>query len=129
MYVDDEPANLMPFDYYATMGDVKVKIEKFTSPLLAVEAYEKSLSKQCCGKGFPLIITDIMMPVMDGYMLAQTVLEMAKAKQQERKMKHGLTVLALTSCVNDGVRKEAEKVGIAQVFLKPLAFQTYEIML
>ena len=105
MYVDDEPTNLMPFDYYANMGDVKVKIEKFTSPLLAVEAYKKSLSKQCCGKGFPLIITDIMMPVMDGYMLAQTVLEMAKEKERESKLKHGLTVLALTSCVNDGVSK------------------------
>jgi len=35
-------------------------------------------------------------------------------------------VLALTSCVNKGVKKDAKKVGITKVFLKPMTFQTYE---
>jgi len=67
MFLDDEPANLTIMDFFPSMCAVNVKVEKFYSPLLAIKAYEESLSKQCCGKGFPLIVTDIMMPVMDGY--------------------------------------------------------------
>lgn len=59
-----------------------------------------------------MIITDINMPVMDGYEFAKTVLEIEKNKQLVRKMQHGLTVVALTSCVNDEVEKDARKAGI-----------------
>jgi len=107
MYVDDDAFNMMPFEVMC--GMLKVPCITFTSGEEAISHYKATLAKKCCPKGIPLVITDINMPVIDGFEVAKQIRELDQATDGVR---HRVNLLALTAHVTDKVEKDAKKVGI-----------------
>ncbi|RII25978.1 MAG: response regulator [Geobacter sp.] len=61
------------------------------------------------GKTFDLVITDLDLPGLDGFALAQKALKLAP----------GMPVIMITGSIEPGISELAKKVGIAAVLFKP----------
>jgi len=120
MCVDDVEYNLIALEAFLTM--MKEKHETYVDPEKALLAFEKSLNKKCCNKGYTFIITDIFMPVLNGFDLSKKMLELHQKKRMEdRTFKNAeLTIVAVTASEDDEVEKKALKAGITKVIMKPL---------
>jgi len=57
---------------------------------------------------YPLVITDINMPVVDGFQVGERIIAL---ERQQQDLPHPLVVLALTSHVDNDVRKQAAEIG------------------
>ncbi len=62
---DDEAFNLMALD--SMLSDLGIDAEYFESGVLAVNRFRFRLSLKCCSRTYRLVMTDISMPVMDGF--------------------------------------------------------------
>jgi len=106
MMVDDDAFNFIPLE--AFLKKFKTEYDTFTCGETAIGAYEKSLEKTCCKMSYPLVITDINMPVVDGFQVGERIIAL---EEQQPDLPHSLTVLALTSHVDNDVRKRAAEIG------------------
>ena len=78
----------------------------------AKDAIEVLRESRGSGNGFPLVLTDINMPEVDGFTLSEWI------KQDESL--RGAVIMALTSGDRTGDRQRCEKLGIAAHLMKPV---------
>jgi len=69
---DDEAFNLMTLN--AMLSDLDVEAECLESGVLAVNRFRFRLSLKCCSRTYRLVMTDISMPVMDGFEVCQQIM-------------------------------------------------------
>ena len=51
------------------------KCDKAENGLEAVQLYEKNMQKKCCNVRYKVVLSDIQMPVMDGFDCIKNILE------------------------------------------------------
>jgi len=78
-----------------------IPCEAFSDPHKALRAYDESVSKRCCRYGFPLIVTAVQMPVLDGPGLS---IGIWSAKHVNVRMRHHLTIVGISSHVDHAVK-------------------------
>jgi len=78
---------------------------------------------------FRLVLTDICMPIIDGYELAAQIIAYQRGWRQSIiksqalgriKMKRECPVIAVTAYTHDSVRKKCLSVGMKDVLSKPV---------
>lgn len=62
---DDVPYNLLPLEVMLT--ELEIASRSFESGLDAVKCFQQRLQYTCCSRFFKLVLTDIAMPILDGY--------------------------------------------------------------
>jgi len=77
LLADDNVFNLIPLE---TMLNeyMKIKVLKAANGLEALEIFTEDRTKQCCKKYIQLVLMDINMPIMDGYVAATRILELCE---------------------------------------------------
>ena len=73
---DDEAFNLMTLQ--AMLSDLDVDAECIESGVSAVNRFRFRLSLKCCSRTYRLVMTDISMPVMDGFEVCQQIMQTQK---------------------------------------------------
>ena len=73
MVIDDSPLNLMPLSgilesHYA------IQTTEVLDGASAINIYKKRLALTCCNRMYKLILTDIEMPEVDGFKVAESIL-------------------------------------------------------
>ena len=110
MLVDDNPFNLIPLEsMLATLG---IDTVSFENGFEAISCFQKRLLAKCCSRHFKLILTDIQMPVVDGFKLASAIksIENVWHKElstpddiREPKAKRSVPIVAITASDIDTV--------------------------
>ena len=84
-----------------------------------VKLYEKDVTKTCCNTKFKMILTDIMMPIMDGYEAAKEINKICKRMQENNPEMPDIPILAITADVNSNTPALCEESGIISAISKP----------
>jgi PAS domain S-box-containing protein len=107
LIVDDNAAN---------RRILRTLLERWEMICVAAESGEHGLREisaaQCAGSPFSLIVTDLMMPGMDGFQFIE------KARKTEGGA--SVTILILTSAGHRGDGKKSQNLGVAGYLLKPV---------
>lgn len=82
------------------------------------EALEKVKQKE-----YDFILLDLQMPVMDGYKVAEEILEIEKGKE------HKTPIIALTASVQKEVRERAMEIGMTDFLSKPFTHEDLQDMI
>lgn len=109
LYVEDIAFNQILLKNLAKMWEIQLEIASS-----GMEALQKIDLMSQKGKYFDIIITDILMPVMDGYQVAEKI----RQHPDERIAKTPL--IALTADVSAAVEQRAQQVGINFCLTKPI---------
>ncbi|MBU1341199.1 MAG: response regulator, partial [Proteobacteria bacterium] len=106
LFVDDEES-LVDFGTIV-LERVGYKVEGYTSSLEALEAFKKTPGK------FDLVITDYIMPKMQGMELAKKILE----------IRSNIPVMLCTGTKSDKLVEHAKDAGIIEVLQKPIPMKS-----
>ena len=85
-----------------------------------MEAFEKNLTKICCGVKYQIVMTDINMPVMDGYEATEKMF-----KLQER-FGCNVPIIAVTAYEDQETKDRCLNMGMSAVLTKPVTFDSLE---
>jgi len=106
-----------------------LECESYSCPQTALDVFENSLKKKCCNVGYPLVITDISMPILSGYDLARKMLRLQQKKEAWLGVTESkFTIMALSAHVDDGVKKQAFDIGMKDVIAKPLEYHSFAVL-
>lgn len=101
----------------------------FESGKKAVSCFQKRLISQCCARKFNLVMTDIQMPEMDGFKVAEMIQQtetywfdrLALTSEAGRiKSKRNCPIVAVTAYTSEDITKQAATCGIKRVLNKPV---------
>lgn len=109
LYIEDIAVNQLLMQNLAKMWQINL-----TAVSSGKEALEKIDDMRSQGRYFDLIITDILMPVMDGYQVAENI-----RKHPDIRVAH-TPIIALTADVSAAVEKKAKDAGINFCLTKPI---------
>ncbi|WP_250631551.1 ATP-binding protein [Rhodoflexus caldus] len=109
LYIEDIAVNQLLMQNLAKMWQINL-----TAVSSGKEALEKIDDMRSQGHYFDLIITDILMPVMDGYQVAENI-----RKHPDIRVAH-TPIIALTADVSAAVEKKAKDAGINFCLTKPI---------
>lgn len=112
--------------------DYNLEFDVAHNGLEALNLFESGLKRpcQCPEKIYKLIIMDIQMPVMDGKESAKRILELLRVRRIQSDYKlDGTNIVFLTSYTNNSYVKAAAKMGVREVFNKPLSKEILTIIL
>ena len=119
MLVDDNPFNLIPLEGMIEHS-LGLKTVKFLNGFDAISCFQRRLLSKCCGRHFKLILTDIQMPQIDGFRLANTIksienvwLKVLLQPEDSRQSKaKRVTIIAITASDKESVEESARKAGM-----------------
>lgn len=109
LYIEDIAVNQLLMQNLAKMWQINL-----TAVSSGKEALGKIDDMRSQGHYFDLIITDILMPVMDGYQVAENI-----RKHPDIRVAH-TPIIALTADVSAAVEKKAKDAGINFCLTKPI---------
>lgn len=109
LYIDDIPVNQSILKNFS-----KIWKTNLTTASSGKEALQQIEQQQSQGQYFDLIITDILMPEMDGYQVA------AQIRQHPDSRLACTPIIALTADVSTSVEQKAKSVGIDVCLNKPI---------
>jgi len=129
MYVDDQPFNFIVVGSFLERMH-HLDYETYSCPQTALSVFGNSLQKKCCNVGYPLVITDISMPVLSGFDLAKKMLKLQQKKEAWLGVTESkFTIMALLAHVYDGVRMQALDIGMKEVIDKPLEYHSFAVLM
>lgn len=114
LIVDDESFNLLCLEDILK-NQFELKCETASNGQIALEMFEKNMKKMCCQYKYKMVITDINMPIMDGYQLAENIIKFCRENRIAQ-----VPVIAVTSFESNEVKMKAKQVGIKEVHFKPV---------
>jgi CheY-like chemotaxis protein len=76
MLIDDAPFNLIPLEGMLEMKSIQSA--KFNNGSEAISYFQFRLKLNCCRRMFRTVLTDISMPEMDGYRVAELIIATEK---------------------------------------------------
>ncbi len=109
LYIEDIAVNQLLMQNLAKMWQINL-----TTVSSGKEALEKIDDMRSQGHYFDLIITDILMPVMDGYQVAENI-----RKHPDMRVAH-TPIIALTADVSAAVEQKAKDAGVNFCLTKPI---------
>ena len=127
MLIDDVPFNLIPLE--VMLESHSITVQSFYNGQDAISYFQKRLQSTCCRSHIRLVLTDIQMPIMDGYKVAEhlTFIETYFFDYMKRnclesvtKAKRNCPIIAVTANSDQTVKEKAAKVRITAVFAKPM---------
>ena len=118
LYVEDIAINQFLLQNLAKMWQINL-----TTVSSGVDAMQKIEEMRSQGRYFDLIITDILMPVMDGYQVAQAIRQHPDGKIASTP------IIALTADVSATVEEKAKSVGIDFYLAKPIDHKIFHQLL
>ena len=114
--VDDEPFNLMAMETILRQAGVRIGLDPISlrEKTDFVSSGRIALDRIYGGEVYSLIITDISMPLMDGYELTKGILDIVTARR-------GIIpyIVACTGHVEEMYIKKAWNYGINEILSKP----------
>jgi len=114
--VDDEPMNTLVMEKYLEHGKYKQHtFRSFNNSQDALKFVKAVLNLKCCGGSLKLILTDIEMPGLNGFELAQLLRQECRRTQA----KH-LKIVAQTTLEKSAIWAQAAFSGFDIVLTKPL---------
>ena len=78
------------------------------------------MRKTCCDVRYKLILTDIMMPTMDGIEEAQAIFELEKELAKDMPNLPKIRIVAVTAGENEEVINQCLNAGMEDVLFKPV---------
>ena len=110
--------------------------EKAQGGKQAIDQYIANRQKKCCKVKFQLILMDLNMPEVDGFMATKKILSYQNAEIARRMKTMGLdgdndavpaVVAAVTAFVNDATLSQCYEVGMVEVLGKPCDLKSLRI--
>ena len=80
-----------------------------------VQAFIQNMQKTCCSVRYKLVLTDLNMPVMDGFDAAQLIIHY----QQENFI--SVPLVAVTAYDNQQILDKCIRIGMVAVMHKPIS--------
>ena len=82
--------------------------------------YEANMTKMCCKTRYKLVMTDIMMPIMDGYEAAQAINKKQKELSMSDPTVNRIPIIAITAALNENTLQLCYNSGIITALSKPV---------
>lgn len=136
--MDDNAFNLIPLEML--LDRQGIKCDKALGGQEAIDKFIKSREKTCCERKYQIVLMDLNMPNVDGFMATQKILAFQKA-HFDKKMKLAANlngakneappavVAAVTAYVNDDTLTQCYNVGMVEVHSKPVDSKTLSIFI
>ncbi len=96
---------------------MRVMLEKMGLEVAVANDGQQALDALMAGEGAQLVLTDLQMPVMDGYIAAQRIRHWEAQMQQKRH-----PIIALSADAFAGVRERCLAAGMDEMLSKPVKF-------
>ena len=91
--------------------------------LIAVQMYQKNMTKQCCEVRYQCIFTDINMPEMDGIKEAKVVLSLQEEYLRENPSLPKVEIIMVTAYDTQQAMSAVKALGIKKYLIKPVNIQ------
>lgn len=136
MLIDDAPFNLIPLEGILLFRGIQVT--KFENGFDAIRCFQRRLSNTCCRSVYRLVLTDIQMPEMDGYKVAELIAASQKywrtaikssSVESYTKSRRECPIVAVTAHCDDSVKLKATSCGIKRVIPKPVDVEMIDSVL
>ena len=85
----------------------------------AVKAFIMNREKTCCKKYYRLILTDLDMPVMDGFESSKEIIKYQMAQKLE--ITQTAPIVAVTAFDEETIYQQCRQIGMASVINKPIS--------
>ena len=99
LLVDDCHFNLIPLRAILE-EDFDIEVDEAMDGQQALRMYEENMRKTCCDIRYQLILTDIMMPVMDGIEEAKSIFALEKELEKDMPNLPKIQIIAVTAGEN-----------------------------
>lgn len=77
---------------------------------------------KCCQRKFKLVLTDIQMPILDGFQVATMILAVQnylKLDSKQSDIASDVKIVAVTAC-RSGIELKAKRAGMLKILDKPV---------
>lgn len=115
LIVDDQPVNVMILKEF--WSRLNIKSDTADNGEKAIHKCLEQPHKVWC-KGYELILMDLNMPVMDGFIASENILNLKK----NGKLSSSLEIVAVTAFSSEEQKDKCFKSGIEKFWSKPISF-------
>lgn len=124
MLIDDSPIDLKVLTRHITRTDAAIEVETFTSAIEALEKIEKQLLNSPENFPYPIIISDINMPIMNGFeffsLINQKFEDILNSSETSPKF------FIISSSDNKEDMEKAQKINFFKgYFIKPVSKESF----
>lgn len=122
LIVDDDSMNLIAL--YGILVGFGIQPAVANSGQMAVKLFQEKYKATCCTNKFDIVLTDIQMPGMDGFRVAECIkaTEMAWAHSVAQKSNFGkmkvaknCPIIAITASYSSQIQARAKQIGFSHV--------------